>query len=171
MLQPGVVLRWCSTRGDATGAARRAPAATATAVAALSVLAACAASSPPRADEARAIRIDVEAGLDLYEAGDFELAARRFRSAGDAAARCGDLSMQTRAVTAECTAWLRARRSAEFAVCTQRLEPLQARRPRSDPGVNTLLALGAVAGGRPLPPHRIPNAVRPFVLEAAQESR
>ena len=168
MVDPGVVLRWCSARGESTGAGR-APAAAATAVAALSVLMACASGPPP--DEARAVRADVDAGLGLYEAGDFELAARRFRSAADGAERCGDRGLQMQAVTAECTAWLRARRSAEFAACTGRLEPLHARRSRSDPGVKTLLALGAVAGGRPLPSQRIPGAVRPLVSEAAEASR
>ncbi len=157
--------------GEASGArARRARAAVAAAAAALCVLSGCATPAAPPPDP-QAVRAEIEAGLDLYDAGEFALSAQRFRSAADAAARARDGDTETRALVAECTAWLRAGRGPELAACTARLEPLQMRRSRSDPGVNTLLALGAVAGGRPLPRLRIPHAVRPFVAGTALESQ
>ncbi len=78
--------------------------------------------------------------------------------------------MERRAMTGECTSWLRARRLGELAECTERLEALQRRQRRSDPGLNTLLAIGAIAGGRPLPPFKVPNAVHPIVRASAMES-
>ena len=63
------------------------------------------------------------------------------------------------------------RRLAELARCSERLEPLQRRARRSDLGVNTLIAFGAIAGQRPLPPFKIPNAVRPLVRASAAENR
>lgn len=157
--------------GEANGArACRARAAVAAATAALCVLSACA-NPPPAPPDPQAVRAEIEAGLDLYDAGEFAASAQRFRSAADAAARARDADTEIRAVVAECTAWLRAGRVAEFAACTARLEPLQMRERRSDPGVNTLLALGAVAGGRPLPRLRIPHAVRPFLAGSAEASQ
>ena len=73
-------------------------------------------------------------------------------------------------MTAACTAWLRARELAELADCTSQLEYLQRHSRRSDPGVNTLIAMGAIAGGRPLPPFRVPNAIQPLLQQAAQEA-
>ena len=115
------------------------------------------------------VRADVDAGLNLYDARDFVLAAHRFHAAAEGAQRCGDLSMERRATTAECTSWLRARRLDDFSDCTDRLETLHRKERRADPGLNTLLAMGAVAGGRPIPPFRVPAAVHPMVRAAAKE--
>jgi hypothetical protein len=115
------------------------------------------------------VRENVESGLNLYDAGDYVLAAQRFRDAADGAQRCGDLSMERKATTGECTAWLLARRLDQLSECTLRLEGLHRKERRSDPGLNTLLAMGAVAGGRPIPPFRVPSAVHPIVRAAAQE--
>lgn len=125
----------------------------------------------PTADtmEARAVRSKLDSGLDLYEAGDFEVAGHRFRDAAAGARRCRDAEMERRARAAECAAWLRARRLDAFAECTAALEPLQRRARRSDPGVNTLVALGAIAGGRSSGVLRVPNAVAPDLREVAKE--
>jgi hypothetical protein len=124
---------------------------------------------PPDPNEARRVRADVEGGLNLYDAGDFVLAAHRFHAAAEGAERCGSLSMERRATQAECTSWLRARRLSELSECTARLETLHRKERRADPGLNTLLAMGAVAGGRPIPPFRVPAAVHPMVRAAAKE--
>jgi hypothetical protein len=113
----------------------------------------------------------VAAGLDLYEAGEFTLAAERFHAAAGQARSARARTLEKKARTAECTAWLRARSLSDLAECTAQLERLQRRERRSEPGVNTLLALGAIAGQRPLPRLRVPNAVQPLVQAAAVESR
>ena len=170
----GTSLRRISTGGRKSGGAmlRRRRVAIAAVIAALvPVFAACETTPPamPDPEEARRVRADVEGGLNLYDAGDFVLAAHRFRSAAEGAERCGSLSMERRATQAECTSWLRARRLGDFSDCTQRLETLHRREHRADPGLNTLLAMGAVAGGRPIPPFRVPAAVHPIVRAAAKE--
>jgi hypothetical protein len=148
---------------------RRHGVAIAAAVATLAPLAACRTPAPPDPAQARRVRASVDAGLNLYEAGDHVLAARRFQEAAEGAHRGGDLPMERKTTTAECAAWLRARRLEELAVCSERLEALQRKGRRSDPGLNTLLAMGAVAGGRPLPPFRVPSAVHPIVRATAKE--
>jgi hypothetical protein len=175
----GQPLRLLSNRGRRTGGAplRRHGAATVAAVAALiaavGVAAGCATgptslSRPtPTAAQARA---NVTAGLDLYESGEFVLAARRFHVASTQASALRERALEKKSVTGECTAWLRARRLGELADCTARLEQLQRRERRSEPGVNTLIALGAIAGQRPLPALRIPNTVEPLFRQAAKES-
>ena len=117
------------------------------------------------------VKADIEAGLELYDAGDYVLSAQRFHSAAERARNCRDLPMERKTTTAECTAWLRAQRVGEFANCTRRLEILHRRNRRSDPGLNTLLVMGAVAGKRPIPPLRVPNAVRPTLRRLAKEMR
>ena len=57
----------------------------------------------------------------------------------------------------------------DLAACSERLETLQRKGRRSDPALNTLLAMGAVAGGRPLPPFRVPSAVHPIIRATAKE--
>lgn len=139
------------------------------AVAALTALVACATAGAPGPFPAERMRASLDAGLDLYDAGDFVLAARRFR---EAAARADSLEapeLGRKATAGECVAWLRARQLDELAECSQRLERRQRRARRSDPGVNTLVALGAVAGGRPLPTLRVPGSVRPLIEESARE--
>jgi hypothetical protein len=148
---------------------RRHGVAIAAAVATLALLAACQTPTDPDPALARRVRASVDAGLNLYEAGDYVLAARRFQEAAQGARRGGDLSMERKATTAECTAWLRARRLGDLSSCSERLEVLQRKGRRSDPGLNTLLAMGAVAGGRPLPPFRVPSAVHPIVRASAKE--
>jgi hypothetical protein len=170
----GSSLRRISTGGRNSDGAmpRRRGVAIAVAIAALvPVVVACQAppTSPPDPEEARRVRADINGGLNLYDAGDFVLAAHRFHSAAEGALRCGSLSMERRATQAECTSWLRARRLADFSECTTRLETLHRKEHRADPGLNTLLAMGAVAGGRPIPPFRVPAAVHPLVRAAAKE--
>ncbi len=164
-------MRSTSIGGMEPGAAvrRRPRAAAACAVAALSLLAACAGVRVPRPEGARIVRAHVDAGLAFYEAGDFTLAARRFADAADEARRSRDPRVERSARAAECTAWLRARDLVELGACSARLERLQSRGRRSDPGINTLVALGAIAGNRPPPPLRVPNAVHPIVRAAAGE--
>jgi hypothetical protein len=174
MTTAGASLRRIYNRGRNSGGAvlRRRRAAVASAVVALGLpLAACQSTPPssPDPDEARRVRADVDGGLNLYDAGDYVLAAHRFHAAAEGAQRCGSLSMERRATQAECTSWLRARRLAEFSSCTGRLETLHRREHRADPGLNTLLAMGAVAGGRPIPPFRVPAAVHPMVRAASKE--
>jgi hypothetical protein len=110
-------------------------------------------------------------GLDLYASGEFVLAARRFAIAGQQASAVGDRDLERRALTGQCLAWLRAHRLPELAHCSESLERAQRRLRRPDPGVNTLVALGAIAGGRPLPPLHLPRSVRPLILGAAGEGR
>lgn len=126
-------------------------------------------SRMPDPASARRVEENVRSGLALYEGGDYVLAAQRFREAGDGARSCGDLTVERQATTAECTSWLRARRLPDVSECTLRLEGLHRRERRADPGLNTLLAMGAVAGGRPIPPFRVPTAVHPIVRAAAKE--
>jgi len=165
------------TSGD--GAVRRRGAAVAGAAAALLLLAllggALAACAPgPRSASHRAelarLQEDTAAALDLYRAREYELAARRFGDASLRAQGIGAFDLQRRAVVGECMAWLRAQRMPRFAECTARLESLQRRARRSEPGVNTLVALGAIAGGRPAPPLRVPHDVQPLVEAAAKEA-
>lgn len=117
----------------------------------------------------RAARSSVAAALDLYEAGEYTLAAERFAQAAGRAAAAHQETLERQSVTGECLAWLHARRLPELAECSRRLEKLQRRARRPDPALNTLVALGAVAGDRPLPALRIPTAVRPLVQAAARE--
>ncbi|MBW2290233.1 MAG: hypothetical protein JRG90_20755 [Deltaproteobacteria bacterium] len=129
------------------------------------------AAAPGRGpSHAAAARSNLSAGLGLYESADFTLAARRFEAAGQRARAAGDRALEKQAVTAECTAWLRARELSEFNDCTTHLEYLQRHSRSSDPGVNTLIAMGAIAGNRPLPPFRLPTAIQPLMQQAAQEA-
>jgi hypothetical protein len=148
---------------------RRHGVAIAAAVATLASLVACQTPAPPDPERAQRVRASVDAGLNLYEAGDYVLAARRFQEAAQGARSGDDLPMERKATTAECAAWLRARRLGELSACSERLEVLQRKGRRSDPGLNTLLAMGAVAGGRPLPPFRVPSAVHPIMRASAKE--
>ena len=119
---------------------------------------------------AQAVQSDIDAGLDLYASGEFSMSAQRFRLAADGAVSLGDHATQRNAVVAECMAWLRERRLQELSQCTLRLERLQRRQRRTDPGVNTLMAVGAIAGNRAIPPFKLPSAVHPIVRAAAKET-
>jgi hypothetical protein len=98
------------------------------------------------------------------------MAARRFEDAADAASEIGDRELERRATAAECASWLRAGQLPQLGDCTARLESLQRRAQRSDPGVNTLVALGSLSAGRPLPSLRLPEPVHAVLQEAAKES-
>jgi hypothetical protein len=148
---------------------RRHGVAIAAAVATLAPLTACQTPAPPDPEQARHLHASVDAGLNLYEAGDYVLAARRFQEVAQVTRFHRDVPMERKIRTAECTAWLRARRLGDLSACSERLETLQRKGRRSDPALNTLLALGAVAGGRPLPPFRVPSAVHPIVRATAKE--
>ena len=164
-------LRRTSTSASTGTRNRRVALATALATFALPV--ACAGNLPdglPPDAAYRAARASIEAGLELYAAGESIMAARRFQDASYRANVYGDEELERTAVAAECMAWLRAQEVPKFAACTERLEFLQRESRRSDPGVNALIALGAVAGDRPLPPLRIPHAVAPIVRAAAEGS-
>jgi len=127
---------------------------------------------PPRHGPSNlaAAKSNLASGLGLYESADYTLAARRFEEAARRAHGGGDRSLEKHAVTAECTSWLRARELSEFTECTTHLEYLQRHSRSSDPGVNTLIAMGAIAGNRPLPPFRLPSAIQPLMQLAAQEA-
>ena len=163
-----------SADGAANG--RRRAAAALAAAALLSVFGGALACETPAAVPRRgpshvaAAISNLSAGLGLYESADYTMAARRFEEAGQRARAGGDRALEKQAVTAECTAWLRARELSEFTDCTTHLEYLQRHSRSSDPGVNTLIAMGAIAGKRPLPPFRLPTAIQPLMQQAAQEA-
>lgn len=133
------------------------------------VLLGCATVRDP--DSSRAARSSAEAALDLYEAGEFQLAAERFARASRQAVAARDPELERRSATGECLAWLHARRLAELADCSRRLEQLQRATRRPDPAVNALVALGALAGDRALPALRLPTSVRALLQAAAREER
>jgi hypothetical protein len=139
--------------------------------AAFSALWACAAVGPSPEAAAARMRASLDTGLDLYESGEFALAARRFRQAAALAGPLDETEVERKATAGECLCWLRARKLGALAECSERLERLQRKARRSDPAVNTLVALGAVAGRRSLPELRIPGAVRSLIEESAGESR
>ncbi len=97
---------------------------------------------------------------------EFALAGRRFHEAAVAAASLRATETARRATAAECLAWLRGRQLDRLAGCSARLERWQRTADRSDPGLNTLVALGAIAGQRPPPSLRLPPEVRALVRDA-----
>lgn len=137
---------------------------------AAAALFACANGPPPRASGS-ALRLEqaVTAGLDLYEAREFAVAAERFHDAAREAYALRDERAEKTALSAECTSWLRARRMLEFSACTERLTKRHRRSREPDPGVGTLLALGAIAGDRPEPPYRVPSEVASLIRAARRE--
>lgn len=146
-----------------------------TATAALVAAVALAACATPSADAQRAaqaeLRSRLDTGLALYADGEYAVAAPHFAHAARIAQQYGPRDLQARARAAECTAWLRAREVDLFAACSERLGVVQRKLRRSDPGRNTLVALGAVAGRRPLPDLRVPDNVRPLLQDVAREFR
>jgi len=133
---------------------------------------ACATPQPPAGDEAARhaqLRIALEAGEELYRQAEYVRAAERFRSAVDVANALGRQQAARNATAAECTSWLLARCLPELGDCTRRLEWFVRRERNSDPGVNTLLALGALADGRPLPSHPVPAPVHEMLRATAAE--
>lgn len=125
---------------------------------------------PRGTSNAASARSNLAAGLGLYESSEFTLAARRFEMAAQQANAAGDRELEKLAVTAECTAWLRARERSELSDCTSHLEYLQRHSRTSDPGVNTLIAMGAIAGERPMPSLHVPTSIQPLLQQAAQEA-
>ena len=123
-------------------------------------------ASPPPPADTRAAERALRVGVGLYDAGEYVRAAEHFHEAahGLRGTRARD------ATAAECVAWLRAQRLHELDTCSHRLAGLVRRDRRSDPGVNTLVALGALAGDRPRPPYRVPREVEPLLREAAEVS-
>ncbi|MGH0030059.1 MAG: hypothetical protein ACQGVC_09735 [Myxococcota bacterium] len=109
------------------------------------------------------------AGLDLYDAREFAVAAERFHEAAREAHALRDAKTEKTALSAECTSWLRAGHMGAFAACTERLGKLHRRSHAPDPGLGALLALGAIAGERPAPPFRVPAQVAPLIRAAAHE--
>lgn len=134
-------------------------------VLAVAALFACAA---PGARTGGRYEADLRAGLDLYEAQEYALAARRFGDAAEGAASRRDGERERRALAAACVAWLRADRREPFARCSERLEALYGRARRPEPGLGALLALGAIAGDRRLPEFRVDPAVYPVIRSAAR---
>jgi len=172
-------LRRFSFGGKSAGgvAPGRRPAATVSAVAAVLVffsgVVGCVntPSAPSRGTSyAASARSNLSAGLGLYESSEFTLAARRFETAAQQARAAGEGELEKEAVTAECAAWLRARNRAELAECTPHLEYLQRHSRHSDAGVNTLIAMGAIAGEHPLPSLHLPTVIQPLLQQAAQEA-
>jgi len=168
MRDVGVGLRLAKNGGlQSAGALRRGRrAAIACAVAALF---ACATGGGAVDGVARLERANA-AGLDLYDAGEYRVAARRFQDAGREARALRDRDAEKRAVTAECAAWLRARALGELSDCTDRLGSLHRHARRAAPGLGALLSVGAIAGQRPLPLYRVSPEVAP-VLRAASDDR
>lgn len=113
----------------------------------------------------------LRAGLELYAAQEFSRAGEEFRSAAQAARAEGDRDLAHRARIAECSAWVRARRPQELCSCAESLAASQRRLRTGDPRVNTLIALGAIAGGQPLPTLRTPSTVRQVLRGAAEEGK
>jgi hypothetical protein len=108
------------------------------------------------------------AGHRLYEEREYALAGRRFSEAAEYAHAHRQREPEKRATVAECVCWLRSRALPEFDDCTLRLDVLHQRANRSERGIGTLLALGAIAGERPAPPFRIPEDVSPVLRKAAR---
>ena len=108
------------------------------------------------------------AGHRLYQEGEYALAGRRFQEAADYAHGHRQTEPEKRATVAECVSWLRSRTISEFDECTQRLDALHQRARRSERGIGTLLAMGAIAGHRSPPAFRVPDDVVPVLRKAAK---
>lgn len=138
-------------------------------VAALSVVQlACVATPDPRPRNLKGAPESLRAGLDLYSAHEFARAGAQFHAAAEAAGAMGDRDLSHRATVAECTAWLRARRLQELGSCSARLADSQRRMRLTDTRVNALIAMGAIAAGRPVSSLRTVSAVRGVLLAAAE---
>ena len=127
----------------------------------------CAASGPPPVGFEAELSRRLASGHRLYHEGEYALAGRRFSEAARYAHAHRRLQAEKRATVAECVAWLRSRAVSELDGCTRRLDVLHQRANRSERGIGTLLALGAIAGDRPPPPFRIPADVEPVLRKAA----
>jgi hypothetical protein len=132
-------------------------------------LTACA-SPPPESGPAAAERT-LQIGLGLYDSGEYARAAERFRESGNLFRAARFRERWRDATAAECTAWLRAQYLRQLDDCSQRLGALLRRDRRSDPGANTLVALGAVAGGRAVNANRIPREIAPILRTMVAEAK
>ena len=126
---------------------------------------ACAAPPPPGLSR---MQRSLDAGLELYDAGEYTLAAARFGEASRQARFVRRPEAAKRALAASCVSRLRAGAREQFASCTETLEGMQRRARRVEPGVGALLALGAIAGERKLPPYRVDPAVYRVIRSAAR---
>ena len=131
---------------------------------------ACVATPDPRPLDISAAPESLRAGLDLYAAHEFARAGAQFHEAAHTASNTDNRDLTHRALIAECTAWLRARQLEKLCSCAENLSRSQRRIRSTDPRVNTLITMGAIAGGRPLPSLQTPSAVR-IVLRAAAEEQ
>jgi len=113
----------------------------------------------------------IDDGVRLYESREYTMAARRFAMGAQLAEQLGDRPLAWRALAAECTSWLLARQLPEFDDCSARLEEVQRRTHETSGGTNALIALGAVAGGRPQPAVNIPRAVRQVTRPGLEDLR
>jgi len=125
----------------------------------------------PEAGRHAEIQTALRDGVRLYESREYVLAAGRFETAARLAERGGEGRLAARAAAAECTSWLLAHRLGELDACSARLDGLQRRIHRTHPGANALIALGAVAGGRPLPGVNVPRPVRAVVQPGPEDLR
>ena len=167
-----------TTRGGVPGSAAERHRAAAARAAALCLLLlggfGCAAPPPPT--PAPEPRLDGEAyraaraALDLYAAREYALSARRFGVALRLAEDAGDDRLAREVLVGSCMSWLEVRQPEPLAACTARLAEVRRQETRRDPGLNTLIALGSIAGSRPLPPFAHPDGVRPVLRAAAGEA-
>jgi hypothetical protein len=158
--------------GSPRGAARLGPLAASVALALFGLTACVAPTGRPVAPDpgvGAEARDAISDGVRLYESGEYAMAARRFATGADLAEQLHDLPLAWRATAAECTSWLLVRDLRMFDDCSVRLEAVQSRNHEASGGTNALIALGAVAGGRPQPAVNIPGAVR-TVTRPGQES-
>ena len=169
MRDVGAGLRRAITGGTQSVGALRRWHGVAVVVATAALLACASAPAPQASGSAQRLERAIAAGLGLYEAHEFAVAAERFHEAAREAYALRDEKVEKAALSAECASWLRARRMDEFAVCTERLTKRHRRSREPDPGVGTLLALGAIAGDRPAPPYRVPSEVAPLIRAARHE--
>ncbi len=138
-------------------------------VCAAAALFACTSLHGPPPEGARAeFARRMGAGHRLYTEAEYALAGRRFSEAAEYAHVHRQTDAEKRATVAECVCWLRSRAVSEFDECTIRLDVLHQRANRSERGIGTLLALGAIAGDRPPPPFRVPEDVSPVLRKAAK---
>ena len=138
----------------------------------LILLVSCASSpSSRRADGPGELRRALGKGLELYDEGELVLAAAWFEEAAQHAQKLEDRTTARDATAAACVAWMRARQLAEFSSCAESLEGLQVALGVSDPGINVLIAFGAIAAARPPPHLAIPEAIGEVLLLLREANR
>lgn len=128
----------------------------------------CSTTSATRGALRIALDQELQTGVARYEAGDFEGAAEAFERAELRARTLRLTPLACEAHVSQCTSWLRAREPGELATCTQRFESFEGRKCARDPDVQTLIAMGAIAGGQPMPELRLPDEVERILWDAAR---